>query len=106
MKSHVVFVSLIAAAAFQSPAFAQSASEPVTQKHAVAPTAAPASANTASDAAPAAIAAPEKGKSKAKRHQAVAAPTPAPAYEPSSMERFNNFFRGGSATDMGTSRPA
>jgi len=98
MKLLVVFASLMAAGSLPSGALAQAASEPATEKHAAATTAAPAS--TASDAAPT-IVAPEKAKPKAKRQAA-----PAPAPEPSAMGRFNNFFRGGSATDAGTGRPA
>lgn len=97
MKSTVVFASLIAAVSLHSGALAQTASEPVAEKHAAATTAAPTSST--SDVS---IVAPEKAKPKAKRRAAA----PAPAPEPASAERFSNFFRGGSASDPGTSRPS
>ena len=103
MKLLVVFASLIAAISLQSGALAQSASEPGAEKHAAASAAAPDTSAPASDASTT-IAAPEKAKPKVRRQ--TAAPAPAPAQEPSSMSRFNNFFRGGSASDTGTGRPA
>jgi lipoprotein-anchoring transpeptidase ErfK/SrfK len=96
MKLLVVFASLIAAVSLQSGAFAQTA-EPALEKHAAATAAAPESSAPVSEIS---IAAPEKAKPKARR-QAVA-----PAPEPSAVNRFNTFFRGGSATDAGTGRPA
>ena len=97
MKLLVVFASLMAVVSLQTGALAQTAAEPAPEKHAAATAAAPESSATASDAS---IAAPEKAKPKVKR-QAVA-----PAPEPAPMNRFSSFFRAGSATDTGASRPA
>ena len=91
MKLLVVFASLIAAVSLQSGALAQTASDGATGKHAAASTAAPDASAPVSEAS---IAAPEKAKPKVKRQ---AAPKPAPTPEPAAMDRFNNFFRGGSA---------
>lgn len=95
MKSTAVFASLIVAVSLHSGALAQTASEPATEKHAAATTAAP--SGSTSDVS---IVAPEKAKPKAKRRAA------APAPEPASADRFSNFFRGGSASDPGTGRPS
>jgi lipoprotein-anchoring transpeptidase ErfK/SrfK len=102
MKLQVVFASLIAVVSLQSGALAQSASEPAAEKHAAATTAEPVT-STASDATPS-IAAPEKAKPKVRRQ--ATAPAPAPMPQPSAMDRFSNFWRGGSATDSGSARPA
>jgi lipoprotein-anchoring transpeptidase ErfK/SrfK len=97
MKLLVVFASLIVAGSLPSGALAQDAPEGAPERHAAATTAAP--TVTATDASPT-IAAPEKARPKARRQ------TVAPAPEPSRMNRFSGFFRGGSATDAGVSRPA
>jgi lipoprotein-anchoring transpeptidase ErfK/SrfK len=101
MNLNVVFASLIAAVSLHSGALAQSASEPVTEKHAAATTAAPAGSASTFDAT---IAAPEKAKPKSKRRAAASAPARTP--EPPAADRVSNFFRGGSASDPGTGRPA
>ncbi|MES1155231.1 MAG: hypothetical protein ABUL48_02260, partial [Pseudorhodoplanes sp.] len=81
MKSNVVLASLIAVVSLQSGAFAQTAPEPAGDK--------PAAAASATPAADAGIAGAEKPKPKVVRRAA-------PAPEPSSMDRFSNFFRGNS----------
>ncbi len=94
MKSNRLLVSLIAAFSLHAAALAQAASDAAEKKPAEA--AAPSSAT-----AEPAIAAPEQRAKPKKRLTAA----PAPAPEPSAMDRFSNFFRGNAAPAAAPSDP-